>query len=77
MIRVSSSSRSWLGLIVYTVKVCESDPNPSSNPIQSDPIGFGSDSDSNSLGSDRISFFYCRIGSDFVRFVSDRIRGFS
>ena len=41
---------------------------------------FDSDSDSNSLGSessDRISFFYCRIGSDFVGFLSDRIWVFS
>jgi hypothetical protein len=39
---------------------------------ESDPIR--SDSDSNLLGSDRIgSFFYCRIGSDFVGFLSDRI----
>jgi hypothetical protein len=36
--------------------------------IRSNPIGFGSDSDSNSLGSDWISFFYCRIGLDFVGF---------
>ena len=58
----------FIQIALESLKVCESDPNPS--PIQSDP-----DSNSNLLGSD--FFFFCRIGSDFVGFLLDRIWVFS
>ena len=53
----------FIQIALESLKVCESDPNPS--PIQSDP-------DSNLLGSD--FFFFCRIG--FCRFLVGSDLGF-
>ena len=58
------------------LEVCESDPKTSPNPIQSDPIGLGSDSDQNlcvRIGSDFMAFMSDWIGFDYVGFFPDQI----
>ena len=57
--------------ITYKLEVCESDPKTSPNPIQSDPIGLGSDSDRIRIkiyasGLDRIGFYGFHVGLDRI-----------